>query len=115
MDGRQLLKKADKSFGAVEGVYVPQNTPMLWQCIIAGTKEHFEGHTHPQPPQKLHPLAWGAINYPFKASARSARPHVGRRGAVSAGGGHGCGVVTPVVFCNKATEKCNKNTKISCL
>jgi hypothetical protein len=24
-------------------------------------------------------------------------------------------VVTPVVFCAKATEKCNKNTKISCL
>ncbi len=24
-------------------------------------------------------------------------------------------VVTPVVFCAKATEKCNKNTEISCL
>jgi hypothetical protein len=24
-------------------------------------------------------------------------------------------VVTPVVFCAKATEKCNKNTKFSCL
>jgi hypothetical protein len=24
-------------------------------------------------------------------------------------------VVTPVVFCAKATEKCNNNTKISCL
>jgi hypothetical protein len=24
-------------------------------------------------------------------------------------------VVTPVVFCNKATENCNKNNKISCL
>jgi hypothetical protein len=24
-------------------------------------------------------------------------------------------VVTPVVFCAKATEKCNENTKISCL
>ncbi len=24
-------------------------------------------------------------------------------------------VVTPVVFCAKAPEKCNKNTKISCL
>jgi hypothetical protein len=24
-------------------------------------------------------------------------------------------VVTPVVFCAKATEKCNKNTKVSCL
>jgi hypothetical protein len=40
---------------------------------------------------------------------------VGHRGAISARGGHGCGVVTPVVFCNKATEKRNKNTKISSL
>jgi hypothetical protein len=37
-------------FGAVEGVYGPQNTLMLWQCIFAGTKEHFEFNTHPQPP-----------------------------------------------------------------
>jgi hypothetical protein len=49
MDGRQLLEQADMILGAVGGVYGPQNTPMLWQCIIAGTKERFEGHTHVKP------------------------------------------------------------------
>jgi hypothetical protein len=55
MDGQQSPKQADIIFGAVEGVYGPQNTPMLWQCIIAGTKERVEGHTHPQSPPKIHP------------------------------------------------------------
>jgi hypothetical protein len=64
-------------FEAVEGVHGPQNTTMLWQCIIAGTKEHFEGHTHPQPPPKLHPLSRGVIAHPLEALARSTRPHVG--------------------------------------
>ncbi len=52
MDGRQPPKQADIIFGAVEGVYGPQNTPMLWQCIITRTKERFEGRTHPQSPPK---------------------------------------------------------------
>jgi hypothetical protein len=56
----------------------PQNTPMLWQCIIAGTKERFKGHTHPQPPPKIYPLARGVVIHPLNASARGARPHVGR-------------------------------------
>jgi hypothetical protein len=63
---------------AVEGVYGPQNTLMLWRFIISGTKVRFEGHTHPQPPQKIHPQARGVVIHPFKASVRSARPHVGR-------------------------------------
>ncbi len=77
MDGQQPLEQADIIFEAVDGVYGPQNTPMLWQCIITGTKECFEGHTHPQPPQKLHPQAWGVVTHPFEALAWSARPHVG--------------------------------------
>ncbi len=42
-----------------EGVYGPQNTLILWWCIISGTKEHFEGHlpSHSQPPHELYPLA----------------------------------------------------------
>jgi hypothetical protein len=91
MDGQQPPKQAAIILGAVKGVYGPQNTLMLWQFIISGTKECLEGHTHPQPPPKKHPLAWGAVNYPFKVSVRSARPHVGHKGAISAGGGHGCG------------------------
>jgi hypothetical protein len=55
MDGQQPPEQEDIIFGAVEGVYGPKNTPMLWQCIIAGTKERFESHTHSQPPPKIHP------------------------------------------------------------
>jgi hypothetical protein len=78
MDGQQPPEHADIIFEAAEGVHSPQNTPMLWQCIIAGTKERFEGHTHPQPPKKLHPLSRGVIANPLEALAWSTRPHVGR-------------------------------------
>jgi hypothetical protein len=91
MDGRQPPKHAGIIFEAVEGVHGPQNTPMLWRCIIAGTKEHFEGRTRPQPPKKLHPLSWGIVAHLLEASARSTRPHVGHKGAIFAGSGHGCG------------------------
>ncbi len=45
---------------------------------IATSSECFEGHKLPQQPQKVYPLARGVIAHPFDASARSARPHVGR-------------------------------------
>ncbi len=77
MDGWQPPEQAGIVFGAVEGVYGPQNTLMLWWCIIAKTKEHLEGHTHPQSPPKIHPQAWRVVTHPFKASTRSKRPHVG--------------------------------------
>jgi hypothetical protein len=75
MDEQEPLEQAGIFFGAVEGVYGPQNTPMLWQCIIAGTKECFEGHTHPQPPPKntstslgvCHPSIW-SVGMERKAS-----------------------------------------------
>jgi hypothetical protein len=78
MDKRQPSKQANIILGAVKGMYGPQSTPMLWQFIIASTKERFEGHSHPQPPKKLHPLARGVVTYSFEALARSVRPHVGR-------------------------------------
>ena len=77
MDSRQPPEQADKIYGAVEGVYGPQNTPMLRRCIIAGTKERLEGHTPPQPPKILHPLAWGVVVHSLEVSAQSKRPHVG--------------------------------------
>jgi hypothetical protein len=52
MDRQQPPEQGDIIFGAVKGVYGPQNTLMLWGFIIAGTKERFEGNTHPQPPKK---------------------------------------------------------------
>jgi hypothetical protein len=108
MDGQQPPEQADIIFEAVEGVYDRQNTPMLWQCIIAGTKERFEEHTHSQPPPKIHPLSQVVVAHPFDASVRGARPHVGCQGASSAGSGHGCG------GCD-ASCVLNNNTKISCM
>ncbi len=78
MDGQQPSEQAGLIFGAVEGVHGPQNSPMLWQFITDGIKECFEGNTHPQPPQKIHPLAWGVVMHPFVALAWSASRHVGR-------------------------------------
>jgi hypothetical protein len=79
MDGHQPPKQVDVIFAAAEGMYGSQNTQMLCQCIIAGTKERFEGHKHPHPPpQKKHLQAWGVVTHPFEASAWSARHHVGR-------------------------------------
>jgi hypothetical protein len=76
-------------FGGNAGVYGPQNTPMLWPCIVAATSECFKGNTHPQHPKNLYLLAWGIAAHPFNASSRSARPHGGCLGADSAGGSHG--------------------------
>jgi hypothetical protein len=39
MDGLQPAEQEDIIWGAVEGMYVPQITPMLRRCIIVGTKE----------------------------------------------------------------------------
>ncbi len=64
-------------FGRVKGVYGPQSAPLFWQWWITTTLKCFEGHTHPQQPPKLCPLAPGVVAHPFDASARSARPHVG--------------------------------------
>ncbi len=102
-------------FGVVEGVYGPQNTPMIWQFIIARTKERFEGHTHPQPPKKfthllrgfspIHSTHWRGVQGLMSGTREPFPLEVAMVVAV----------VTPVVFCAKATEKCNKNTKTSCL
>ena len=42
-----------------EGVYGPQNTPMLWRCIIAGTEDCFDCHTPPHSPQNYNRLLGG--------------------------------------------------------
>jgi len=47
------------TFDGVEGAYGHQHTPMLRRCIIAGTKERFEGHTPPQHPQNYIRLLGG--------------------------------------------------------
>jgi len=51
-------------------VYGPQNAPMLWRRIIAGTEERFEGHKPYHPPQKAYSLARGVVPDQSDASAR---------------------------------------------
>jgi hypothetical protein len=105
----------DITFGAVEGIYGPQNIPMLWQFIIVGIKERFEVHKHPQPPKKyIHKLR-GLL--PIHLTCRGGVPGLmwGARGPLLPAAAMVVAVVTPVAFCAKATEKRNKNTKISCL
>ena len=60
------------------GCVWPSKALLFQQWCISTKLEFFEGHTHHQPRQKLHLLAWEVVTYSFKASARSARPHVGR-------------------------------------
>ncbi len=87
---------------------------MLWRFIIAGTKEHFEGHKHPQPPPKLHPQAQVVVIHLFEASASRAQGLMwGARGPFLPAAAMVVAVVMPVGFCAKATEKRNKNTKTS--
>jgi hypothetical protein len=115
MDGQQPPEQGDVFWGGVEGVYGPKNTPMLWQFIITGKKECFEGQPHPQPPQKIHPLAWGLL--PIHSWHRRGAEGImwGARKPFLLASAMAVAVVMPIVFCAKATEKCNKNTKISCL
>jgi hypothetical protein len=116
MDGQQPLKQADIIFGVVKGVYGPQNTPIFWQFIIAGTKEHFEGHTHHvnPPPKYIHKL--GGLSSIHLKHCRGAQGLMwGARGAFPQAAAMVVAVVMPVVFCAMATEKSNKIIKISCL
>jgi hypothetical protein len=115
MDGRQAAEQAGIIFGAVEGVYGPQNTPILWQFIIAGTKEHFEGHTHPQPPPKNVRKLGGLSSIHLKHWHGAQGLMWGIRGPFPPAAAMVVAVVRPVVFCAKATEKCNKITKSICL
>jgi hypothetical protein len=115
MDGQQPPEQADIIFGAVEGVYGPQNTPMLWQWIIAGTKEQFEGRMHPHPPKYIHKLR-GLSPIHSMRRRRAQGLMWGTRGPLPPASAMVVAVVMPVVFCAKATEilKNAKNNKISC-
>jgi hypothetical protein len=115
IDGRQPPEQVDIFLGAVEGVYGPQNTPMLWHFIIAGAKEHFEGHTHPQQAQKYIRKLGGPSSIYLKHWRRAQGFMWGPRGAFLPVAAMVVAVVMPVVFCAKATEKCNQNANISCL
>jgi len=44
IDRVRYPEQADMLFVGGDWVYDPQNAPMLWRRIIAGTGERFEGH-----------------------------------------------------------------------
>jgi hypothetical protein len=84
----------------------------VWRVIMAGTQERFEGHKHPRPPQRIHPQARGVIAHTTRR--RGAQGLMwGAREPFLPAAAMVVAVVMPVVFCAKATEKRNKNTKIS--
>jgi hypothetical protein len=57
-------------WGWFKRVYGPQNTLLLWWCIITIIKEHFEGHRPSQPQRKTYPLAQGIVPYQLDVSAQ---------------------------------------------
>jgi hypothetical protein len=78
-----------------------------WKC--------FEGHKHPQPPKK-YIRKLGGLSPIHLMRQRGAQGLMwGARGPFPPAGAMVVVFVMPVVFCAKANEKQNKNTKISCL
>jgi hypothetical protein len=112
IDGRQPPKQVDIIFEAVEGVYGPQNALMLWQFIIAGTKERFEGHTPPQQPPKYICKPRGLLPIYFKCQRGAQGLIWGARGAFLPAAAMVVAVVMPVVFFAKATKNAIKTLKL---
>ena len=75
------LRASGYNFYWVEGVYGPQHTPNLRRCIIAGTKERFEGHTPPQHPQHYFSLLGGSSPFNLMHQNKSQYLVWGVRGA----------------------------------
>jgi hypothetical protein len=78
-------------------------------------RKRFEGHKHPQPPRKYIRKLGGLLPIHLTRQHGAQGLMWGARGPFLLAAAMVVGVVTPVVFCAKATEKQNKNTKISCL
>ncbi len=85
---------------------------MLWQLIIAGTKECFEGHTHPQQPKKLYPLLGGlsAIHLTHQHGAQGLI--WGARGPFLPAAAMVLTVVMPVVFVLRLLRNAIKTLKL---
>ncbi len=115
MDGWQPLEQADKILGAVEGVYGPQNTPMLWWWSLPEQRSALRVIQTLSPPQNYICKLWGLSRIHSKHWCRAQGLMWGTRGPFLLAAAMAVAVVTPVVFCAKATEKCYKNTEISFL
>jgi hypothetical protein len=88
---------------------------MLWKFVITGTKEYFRSINTLGLLKKYIGNLWGLL--PIHLTRRRGAQGLmwGARGAFLPAAAMVVAVVMPVVFCPKATEKRNKNTKISCL
>jgi hypothetical protein len=112
MDGQQPPKQADILLGAVKGVYGPQNTPMLWRYIIAGTKGHFEGNTHPQQP-KIYTRLLGELSAIHSMHWRGGQGLMwGARGPFPPAAAIVVAVVMPVVFVLRLLKNAIKLLKL---
>ncbi len=100
------------NFWGCWGVHGPQNTPILWQCIIA--RSALRAINTLNPPKKYIRKLRGLL--PIHLTRRCGAQGLmwGTRGPFLPAAAMVVTVVMPVVFCAKATEKQNKNTKISC-
>ncbi len=105
-------EQADIVLGGVEGVYGPQDTPMLPQCIITITWECFEGHTHPQHPPKLHSLAWGLLTIHSTHWRRAQGLMWGTGGLFLPAAAMVVAVVTPVVLVLRLLKNAIKTLKL---
>ncbi len=95
-------------------MYGPQNTPMLWRFIIAGTIERLLRAINTLNPPEEYIRKLGGLLPIHSTRRRGAQGLMwGARGPFPPAAAMVVAVVTPVVFCAKATEKRNKNTKIS--
>ncbi len=91
----------------------PQNTPILWKCIIAGSTLRA---IHTLNPPKKYIRKLGVLSPIHLMRQRRAQDLMwGARGAFSPTADMVVAVVMPVVLCTKAAEYKNKNTKIICL
>ncbi len=106
-------RASEYNFGGCWGVHGPQNTPTLWRCIITGSALRAINTLNP-PKKYIRKL--GGLS-PIHLTRRCGAQGLirGARGPFPPAAAMVVAVGMPVVFCAKATEKQNKNTKISCL
>jgi hypothetical protein len=71
IDSIEPLEQVYMLFGGwLERVCSPQNTPMIWQFIIAIIKDCFEVHKPSHPQRKAYPLAQRIVPYQSNVSAQ---------------------------------------------
>jgi hypothetical protein len=105
----------DIIFGAVEGVYGPQNTPMLYASLPEQRSALRDIHTL-NPPSKYIRKLGGLLPIYLMHQGRAQGLMWGARRPFPPVVAMVVAVVMPIVFCAQAAEilKNAKNTKISC-